>query len=298
MKDIKFITGATGKLAKFVSQHLASDYEIRNLTTKKTSSSQNSCFYWNIKTEYIDSRALENCKHIIHLAGFPILKRWNKKNKKAMYDSRVKAANLIFDKCKKMNIKPSSFISASAIGIYDQSVNDQINEAAPKGRDWLAKMACEWEDAANQFKTIGSRVVQMRISLIFSKSAGFLKYNLLSMKYGVGAIVGNKNRLVNWMHAEDISRFIKKSIMHNNYSGAYNLACDDKISQEKFVMGIKKTLFPYAIIIKIPMFIVKFFIGERHQIIDSDLSLDTNKMKNHGFKCKINSLEKLLEIKK
>ncbi len=298
MKDVLLITGANGHLAKFVSQYLNNDYEIRHLTTKMTSSSQNSYFHWNVKTGYLDPSALENCKHIVHLAGFPILKKWTRKNKKIMYDSRIESANLIFDKCKKMNVKPSTFISASAIGIYDQSLKSYVRENCPKGKTWLAKMASDWEDASNQFKTIGSRVIQMRISLIFSEKAGFLKYNLLSMKYGIGAIVGNKNRLVNWIYVKDIARFIKKSIMHNDYSGAYNLACDDKKSQEKFITEIKKTLFPYAIIINVPMFVVQFFLGERSQIIDTDLSLDTNKMKKQGFKCKINTLEQMLKIKK
>jgi uncharacterized protein (TIGR01777 family) len=215
-----------------------------------------------------------------------------------MYDSRVKSTELIFEACKKMNIKPSTFISASAVGIYDQSVKDCKREDSPKGNNWLAKMACDWEDAASHFQTIGSRVVQMRISLIFSQKAGFLKYNLLSMKFGIGAIVGDKNRKVNWIAVNDIGRFIKKCLLNKNYQGPYNLACEEKESQEKFVKKIKKNLFPYALIFRVPMFIVQCFIGERSQIIDTDLSLDTNKMKSHGFKCKINTLEHMLDVKK
>ena len=298
MKDIVLITGANGHLAKVVSQHLSKDYSVRFLTTQKRMSSRNSYFHWDIQKKYIDYKALENCKHIIHLAGFPVLKKWTSKNKKIMYNSRIESTKLIFDACKKMNIRPATFISASAIGIYDQSLEGHVHEDSPKGKDWLAKMACDWEGAASKFKEIGSRVVQMRISLIFSKKAGFLKYNLLSMRFGIGAIVGNANRKLNWMHVKDIARFVKESVNNKTYNGPYNLACEDKKSQEKFIKGIKKNLFPYAIIVKIPIFIIRFFLGERSQIINTDLSLDTNKIKKQGFKCEINTLEQMLEIKK
>jgi hypothetical protein len=295
MKDIVLITGANGHLAKVVSQYLRDYYNVRHLTTKKILSSQESYFYWDINKMYIDPKALENCKHIVHLAGFPILKRWTIKNKQIMYDSRVESTNLILDICKKNNYKPKTFISASAIGIYEKSLEDNVHENSPKGNDWLAKMASDWENAAYKFKGIGSRIVQMRISLIFSDQAGFLKYNLLSMKFGIGAIVGDENRLINWMHVKDIARFIKESISNDDFNGAYNVACDDKKSQGDFIRAIKKNLFPYSIIIKIPMILASFFLGKRSQIIDTNISLDTKKIKQNGFKCKINTLEQLLE---
>ena len=46
------------------------------------------------------------------------------------------------------------------------------------------------------------------------------------------------------------------------------------------------------------MFFIRFFLGERAQIIDTDLSIDTNKIKKKGFKCEINTLEQILETKK
>ena len=295
MKDAVLITGANGHLAKVVSQYLGKDYDIRHLTTKRETNSENSYFHWDIEKQYIDPKALENCKHIVHLAGFPILKIWTKKNKQTMYDSRIKSTKLIFDTCQKMNVKPKTFISASAIGIYGDPAQENIHESSPKGTDWLANMACDWENAANKFKAVGSRVVQMRISLIFSEKAGFLKYNLLSLRFGLGLILGERNRKVNWIHVKDIARFIEECIKKEKYTGPYNLACEDKKSQENFIKAIRRNLFPYSIVIKIPMRVVSFFIGKRAQIIGANLSLETKKMKEHGFKCKLNTLDQILE---
>ena len=53
-----------------------------------------STFYWDIENRKIDYNSLEDCKHIIHLCGYSIVKPWTKLTKK-MYDSRVKAAKLL-----------------------------------------------------------------------------------------------------------------------------------------------------------------------------------------------------------
>lgn len=294
MKDVVLITGANGHLAKVVSQYLCNDYNVRHLTTRKILASNDSYFHWDINQRYIDPKALENCKHIIHLAGFPILKRWTRKNKNIMYDSRINSANLILDTCKKMEIKPKTFISASAIGIYDQSIKGNIDEEATKGKDWISNMAVDWENAANRFKELGTRVIQMRISLIFSKKAGFLKYTLLSMKFGFGLILGNKNKKIRWIHTKDLARFIKESLNNKNYNGPYNLACQENTSQEDFIKAMQKNLFPYSIIVKIPVFIINLLLGERAQIINYSPSLNTKKLEEHGFKCKINNLEQII----
>ncbi len=295
MKDVVLITGANGHLAKVVSEYLKKDYDVRYLTTNKQLITKESHFYWNIEQEYLDPRSLENCKHIVHLAGYSILNRWTKKNKKIIYDSRIQSANLIFDACKINNVNPKTFISASAIGIYDQFSQVNIHEDSLKGTDWLAKMACDWEDAAKKFNEFGARVVQMRISLIFSKNSGFLKYTLLSMKYGIGLIVGDSKRKVNWMHVDDVARFIKESLANNNYNGPYNLASEDKPSQENFIKVIRKRLFPYCIVVKIPIFLVSLFLGKRSQIINTDISLETHKINEIGFKCRYNNLEKMID---
>ena len=100
MKDRIIITGYSGSLARRTTELLKDNYEIIGLTSNKKRVNNKNIYYWNISTDEIDERALENCKHIIHLSGYPILKRWTKKNKILIQQSRIGAANLLFNKCK------------------------------------------------------------------------------------------------------------------------------------------------------------------------------------------------------
>ena len=294
MKEVIVITGSSGNLAGFLCDYLSKEYEVRCLTTKKKLVDKVSNFFWDVEKEYIDIDVFDNCIYIIHLAGYSILNRWTQKNKIEMYNSRVKSTQLLFDVCNNINIKPQAFICASASGIYKSS-SQRINEGSPKGDDWLARMAVDWENTANKFNQLGSRVVNMRISLIFSVKGGFLKYNLLGMKYGVGAILGDSRRNINWMHIEDISRFTIESLKNKSFIGPYNLAVDESVSQKGFLKLIRKYLFPYALIIKIPAFFVRLILGQRSQIILTDINLDTKKIKESGFKLKFPDLRSMID---
>ena len=295
MKERIIITGYSGSLAKITRELLKDDYEIIGLTSNKEKVNNKDIYYWNTSTNKIDEKALENCKHIIHLAGYPILKRWTKKNKILMYESRIGAANLLFNKCKELNISPKTFISASAIGIYGLNARGIKSENDEIGTDWISRMVSDWEESAEQFKQIGSRVIQMRISLLMNKETTFLKYNLLSMKLGIGVVIGSKLKKISWIHVDDAANFIKQAITNKNYKGAYNLATTEPISQGMFIKKIKEKLFPYALIIKIPFLLVRLFLGKRSQIINTVVSIDVEKLKKEGFIWKFFNFNEVLE---
>jgi uncharacterized protein (TIGR01777 family) len=295
MKERIIITGYSGSLAKTTRELLKDDYEIIGLTSNKEKVNNKNIYFWNTSSGEIDEKALENCKHIIHLAGYPILKRWTKKNKRLMHQSRIGAANLLFNKCKQLNISPKTFISASAIGIYGLNARGIKSEKDKIGTDWIARMASDWEESAQQFKQIGSRVVQMRISLLMNKETAFLKYNLLSMKLGIGVVIGSKKKKISWIHVDDAASFIKEAINNSNYKGAYNLATTESISQGEFIKKIKEKLFPYALIIRMPFYLLRLFLGKRSQIINTDVSIDVDKLKKEGFIWKFYNFNEVLE---
>ena len=81
------------------------------------------------------------------------------------------------------------------------------------------------------------------------------------MKFRLAVIFGNENNIINWMHIEDISKFIKFSLENKDISGSYNLATSESMSLNTFYKLLRKHIFYYSIIIKIPKFILRFFLG-------------------------------------
>ena len=251
MKEIVIITGASGTLAKVVAEKLEIDgFEVLFYSSNINIVNDKNIFYWDVENKIFDKVPLDKCSHVIHLSGYSIINKWTEENKKKMYSSRVAASNLLFDYCKEKEINIKTFISASAIGYYGFDSNGLKNENDLPSKDWLSKLAVDWESAATAFEGIDSRVIKLRISLILTKTTGFLKPILLSMKLGVAPILGSRKQSFEWIHLEDLASFILFSLKNKNVSGAYNLATDKKTNQEEFLRIIKKKYFKYSFFIK------------------------------------------------
>jgi len=115
------------------------------------------------------------------------------------------------------------------------------------------------------------------------------------MKLGIGVVIGSKEKKISWIHVDDAANFIKEAITNTNYKGAYNLATTEPISQGMFIKKIKEKLFPYALIIRMPFYLLRLFLGKRSQIINTDVSINVDKLKKEGFIWKFYNFNKVLE---
>ncbi|MDG2435915.1 MAG: NAD-dependent epimerase/dehydratase family protein, partial [Polaribacter sp.] len=111
------ITGGTGLVGKRLTQLLIDkNHEVLILSRNPKNENE---FKWDIVKNYIDEKAFKNIDFIIHLAGAGIAdERWTKKRKQVIIDSRVKTANLLFEKVNELKLELKGFISASGIGYY------------------------------------------------------------------------------------------------------------------------------------------------------------------------------------
>ena len=98
------ITGATGLIGKeLVAAFLDKGHAVNYLTTsqRKIISKPNYFgYYWNPNENIIDENCLINVDVIIHLAGASIAKRWTKKYKQEIIESRTITTNLLFETLK------------------------------------------------------------------------------------------------------------------------------------------------------------------------------------------------------
>lgn len=294
MKETVLISGKNGLLANRFWELQKSKYNIKFLSTDKKKCDNISVFYWNIKNEFIDGKALKDCDHIVHLAGYPIINRWTKENKNKMYESRINSTKLIYKYCKKLMIEPKTFISASAIGIYGLESKGEKDEKDTTNTDWISKMAIDWEKSADIFKKINAKVVKMRISLIISKKSLFLKSYLLSMRFGIATLLGSKSRHISWIHIDDAVNFIDQAINNKKYNGAYNLATSKSLTQGKLVQIIKEEKYPYCITFQIPTQILAFILGKRSKIFTPNIVAKADKLKKIGFKYKYDSFREVI----
>src|SRR3954447_25328202 len=143
------ITGGTGLIGTAVTKMLVTKgYEVIILTRQSSKQGDQpaiSYAHWDVEDGTINKDAIANADHIIHLAGANVGdKRWTKKRKKEIVDSRVKSGELVVKALTEIPNKVQSVLSASGIGWYgaDTNISKQkgFDENDPASNDFLGQV--------------------------------------------------------------------------------------------------------------------------------------------------------------
>ena len=287
------ITGGSGTLGKEIANLVfKKKYEVNILTRNKNLKSHNSrlkYFYWNPKKGFIDLNCFKDVDSIINLAGFPVFKLWTKANKTKIFDSRVGSTNFILDVILKKKIKIKSFVNASAIAAYRDSLdftsseNDSINNS----NSFINQVVVKWEDEVKRFESklpdISFSI--MRIGLVLSKSGGLYKICKTLSKLFVLSPLGSGNQWQSWIHEQDAAKIILSGC-ENSWNGTYNLVAPKPVKQNELINKIaifnnSRVIFP-----NIPSFMVKLVFGEMSEVILSSQKVKSVKLRESDFSFK------------
>ncbi|MFZ4707951.1 MAG: NAD-dependent epimerase/dehydratase family protein, partial [Bacteroidales bacterium] len=139
---------------------------------------------------------------IIHLAGAPIVHRWNEAYKKELHDSRINTTRKLVEALSLVREKPNLFISTSAIGIY--SATGRHSEVSSlTADDFIGKLCLDWEKEANHAASI-TRTVIFRLGIVLAKNGGAFPKMLLPFKFGLGGKIGSGKQGFSWIHIDDL----------------------------------------------------------------------------------------------
>lgn len=318
------ITGATGLIgSQIINDALSQGIEVNFLTTRRIKTlNENKLkgFYWNPDNSHIENlECFEKVDTIIHLAGSRIDKRWTKRYKKKILESRIKSLEFLFTIIQSNNFSVNHLISASAIGCYPSSKSKEFSENEPiKPDNFLSKVVNDWELAANKFNTIGIPVSIVRIGLVVSAKGGFFRKTVESMFYTkIAVIFGDGKQFQSWIHIEDVSA-IFLFILKNKLFGNFNAVAPNPITNLELVNTTKNQLydilsnknfetftgkwFSYDYIgfrkknliyfsIKVPRNFFKFIFGEMHSILFSSQKVSPKKIQNSGYNFKYSNFD-------
>ncbi len=90
-----------------------------------------------------------------------------------------------------------SFVCQCA-GYYGNSQSQTFNESSTSGRDYLAEVCRDWENAAQQAKT--KRVVIVRTGIVLAKEGGAMAKMLPIFNIFAGGPLGNGQQWCSWIH--------------------------------------------------------------------------------------------------
>ena len=292
------ITGATGLVGQeLVNLLLQNGYTIHYLSTSKSKLvSQNNYkgFFWNPKKSEIDTNALTGVEVIIHLAGASVAKKWTPAYKEEIIESRVLSTQLLYQTLQKNSHQVKQIISASAVGIYPDSLTDIYHETdLDIDVSFLGNVVKQWENEVSQFEKLEIIVSKIRIGIVLAKNGGALQEMAKPIKYGVGAAFGSGEQYQSWIHVQDLVA-IFQFVMENQLVGVYNGVAPYPVTNSELTKAIAKTLGKPLFLPNIPKFVMKLILGEMYQILFSSQHVSCRKILDENFQFKFASLDKAL----
>ncbi|MFN7046113.1 MAG: TIGR01777 family oxidoreductase, partial [Flavobacterium sp.] len=265
-------------------------------TSKSKLVSQNNYkgFYWNpIKAE-IDINALTGVEVIIHLAGASVAKKWTTAYKEEIIESRILSTQLLYQTLQKNSHQVKQIISASAVGIYPDSLTDIYHETdLDIDVSFLGNVVKQWENEVSQFEKLEIIVSKIRIGIVLAKNGGALQEMAKPIQYGVGAAFGSGEQYQSWIHVQDLVA-IFQFVMENQLAGVYNGVAPYPVTNSELTKAIAKTLGKPLFLPNIPKFVMKLILGEMHQILFSSQHVSCRKILDENFQFKFASLDKAL----
>jgi len=217
---------------------------------------------------------------VVNLAGGTIFKRWSKRYKQIIYDSRILTTRHIVEAL------PAggglTLCSASAVGYYGDRSDDILKEDEPPGSDFLAQVAVDWEKEAFLAEKSGNRVVTARFGIVLGKQGGAIAKMVPAFKSFAGGPVGSGTQWFPWIHIEDLSAAVLHVIEDTRIKGALNFCAPYPVRNKEFANSLGKALNRPALV-PVPAMMLRLALGEFASALLASQRVIPERLTHSGF---------------
>jgi len=234
---------------------------------------------------------IEGSDAVISFAGAPVARKWTPAYKKEIMDSRVLTTRKISSAINQAGRKPSSFISASAIGIYD-SLNTHTESSTSFAGTFLAGVCKSWEQEA-EITGPGTRLVIFRTGVVLGSEGGALKKMHFPFSIGLGGKIGSGKQPVSFIHINDLVEAILFAVENPSIQGVVNAVAPYPSDNAEFSDKLAKVL-GQTCWLTIPGFVLKMMYGEGAEILLDGQKVLPEKLEKAGFRFKYPAIQNAL----
>ena len=221
---------------------------------------------WQLLSEPAPAAALAGRDALLHLAGEPVAQRWSAKVKRSIRESRAIGTRNLVDGLTRAHPRPRTLLSSSAIGYYGAHGEEPLDEDAPPGSDFLARVCVEWETAAAAATELDTRVVQVRTGVVLDRSGGALGKMLPAFRLGVGGPVAGGSQYISWIHAADVVGMMLAALDDERWSGPINATAPEPVTNREFSKALGRVLRRPSLL-PVPGLALRALYGEMAEIV-------------------------------
>lgn len=232
---------------------------------------------------------------VINLCGKSIAaKRWSSSQKATLLSSRLLPTRSLVQFIDQATLRPSVFISASAIGYYGNRGDEVLAEDARSGTDFLSELCRQWELEAVKARTPSTRVVLVRTGIVLDPGEGALAKMLPPFKLFAGGPFGSGRQYMSWIHRSDWVSLMSWLVNSPGVEGPVNATAPNPVTNAEFARTLGRALRRPAVL-PVPPFALKLALGEMAEslLLYSQLAQPARALAG-GFRFQFDSLDAAL----
>jgi uncharacterized protein len=186
-----------------------------------------------------DLDRLDGLDACVHLAGAGVMDhRWTSRYKAEIRASRVLGTRALAGALSRLGKPPASLVTGSAIGYYGDTGGHDVDESAPAGKAFLARVVQDWEAATERAADAGIRVVNLRSGLVLTPAGGILGRLLPMTRLGLCPRFASGRQVMSWISLSDEIGAIRFLLDRNDISGPVNLTAPNPVTNSEFTAGL------------------------------------------------------------
>jgi uncharacterized protein len=310
------VTGATGMIGRALCKQLiAKGYQVVAFSRdpqKARRSVPGAAEYvaWTPSETGPWASAVDGAYGVIHLAGASLFgKRWSEAYKREIIRSREVGTRGLVNAVAQAQIKPQTFVSMSAVGYYGPHGDEQLDESAPPGNDFLAQVCQIWEREGKRSEDLGIRTVIFRSGvvlggdeklsipidfgsasldrpgIILKTEEGAFPLLVMPFYFFAGGPILPGTQWFAWIHADDTVGLLMMALEDQRVRGPLNATAPEPQTNRDFAKTIGLVMGRPAWM-PVPGFAMKLLLGEMADMITTGQRVIPRKAKELGYQFK------------
>ena len=148
------------------------------------------------------------------------------------------------------------------MGYYGFHGDENVDENAARGSDFLAGVTAAWEDTALKAAGPGCRVVRARFGLVLGGRGGVLGKMLPLARLGLGGPLGSGKQWFPWVHIDDLVGNLLFLLDRDGLEGPFNCCAPNPVRNRDLARAVHRPAF-----MRLPGFLIRFVLGEFGTVI-------------------------------
>ena len=259
------VTGSTGLIGSALVRSLLDDgHQVVRLVRREPAVRPDGSteVRWNPRLRQIDRKRLDGLDAVVNLAGAGVADRyWTAAYKREIHDSRVLGTQTLATALAEQQNPPKVLVSGSAVGYYGQTGSAVIDESAPNGSDFLARVCLEWEQATAPAAEAGIRVAHARTGLVVSAAGGAWGRLFPLFRLGLGGRLGSGRQFWPFISLRDEVAALRHLIDTDSLSGPVNLTAPVPVTNAEVTAAMGEVL-GRPTVFAVPEVALKAVLGE------------------------------------